>query len=111
MSNSAAELDHSRNELVLVATRDIQCAAPPPQGQGHREHVHLWFVLSLAVGNLNDMAWAQETPAPVSSTIDVVCVIWDQESRYLWVEAMHALLCEPALAWDDRAQHSPVTRR
>ena len=41
MSNSAAELDHSRNELVLVATRDIQCAAPPPQAQGHREHVHM----------------------------------------------------------------------
>lgn len=25
-SNCAAELDHARNELVLVATRNIQCA-------------------------------------------------------------------------------------
>lgn len=41
----------------------------------------------------------------------MICVIWDQESRYLWEKDMHALLCVSKLAWDDRAQHSPVTRR
>lgn len=53
MSNSAAELDHSRNELVLVATRDIQCAAPPPQDQGHREYMHLWFYFHWLLGIIN----------------------------------------------------------
>ena len=26
-SNTAAELDHTRNELLLVATRDVRCAS------------------------------------------------------------------------------------
>jgi len=64
MSNSAAELDHSRNELVLVATRDIQCAAPPPQDQGHREHVHLWLYFHWLLGTIRHGLGAGNTSTP-----------------------------------------------
>ena len=63
-SNSAAELDHSRNELVLVATRDIQCAAPPPQGQGHRAHVHLWSDFYWLSGTIKMCLGAGNTSTP-----------------------------------------------